>query len=68
MICCSRLRLTPVRLVTLLRTGAVSAKTAIMTAFKNAPTADKAAYDKLSDGKDKEFVPVTHKTTPRLSR
>ena len=36
-------------------------KKAIMTAFKEAPTADKAAFDKLSDAKDKEFVPVTHK-------
>jgi phosphonate transport system substrate-binding protein len=36
-------------------------KKAIMAAFIDAPTKDKAAFDKLSDGKDKEFVPVTHK-------
>ena len=36
-------------------------KKAILTAFTDAPTKDKAAFDKLSDGKDKEFVPVTHK-------
>jgi phosphonate transport system substrate-binding protein len=36
-------------------------KKAIVAAFKDAPTKDKAAFDKLSDGKDKEFVPVTHK-------
>jgi len=26
-----------------------------------APTKNKAAFDRLSDGKDKAFVPVTHK-------
>jgi phosphonate transport system substrate-binding protein len=36
-------------------------KKAINTAFAEAPTKDKAAFDKLSDAKDKEFVPVTHK-------
>jgi phosphonate transport system substrate-binding protein len=36
-------------------------KKAINTAFTEAPTKDKAAFDKLSDAKDKEFVPVTHK-------
>ena len=36
-------------------------KKAIMAAFMAAPTKDKAAFDRLSDGKDKEFVPVTHK-------
>jgi phosphonate transport system substrate-binding protein len=36
-------------------------KKAIQKAFAEAPTKDKAAFDKLSDGKDKEFVPVTHK-------
>jgi len=36
-------------------------KKAIMQAFISAPTKDKAAFDRLSDGKDKEFVPVTHK-------
>jgi phosphonate transport system substrate-binding protein len=36
-------------------------KKAIMTAFLDAPTKDKTAFDRLSDGKDKEFVPVTHK-------
>jgi len=36
-------------------------KKAILAAFLAAPTKDKAAFDKLSDGKDKEFVQVTHK-------
>jgi phosphonate transport system substrate-binding protein len=36
-------------------------KAAIAKAFADAPTKDKAAFDRLSDGKDKEFVPVTHK-------
>ena len=36
-------------------------KQAIAKAFTEAPTKDKAAFDRLSDGKDKEFVPVTHK-------
>ena len=36
-------------------------KQAIVKAFIDAPTKDKAAFDQLSDGKDKEFVPVTHK-------
>src|SRR5271155_1166393 len=36
-------------------------KKAIVTAFMEAPTKDKAAFDRLSDGKDKEFVAVTHK-------
>ncbi|HEX3535439.1 MAG TPA: phosphonate ABC transporter substrate-binding protein [Stellaceae bacterium] len=36
-------------------------KQAIVTAFTEAPAKDKAAFDRLSDGKDKEFVPVTHK-------
>jgi phosphonate transport system substrate-binding protein len=35
-------------------------KAAIAKAFMEAPTKDKAAFDRLSDGKDKEFVPVTH--------
>jgi phosphonate transport system substrate-binding protein len=35
-------------------------KHSIVTAFMDAPTKDKAAFDRLSDGKDKEFVPVTH--------
>jgi phosphonate transport system substrate-binding protein len=35
-------------------------KTAIAKAFIDAPTKDKVAFDRLSDGKDKEFVPVTH--------
>jgi phosphonate transport system substrate-binding protein len=35
-------------------------KAAIAKAFTDAPTKDKAAFDRLSDGKDKEFVPVTH--------
>lgn len=36
-------------------------KQAIVSAFTEAPAQDKAAFDRLSDGKDKEFVPVTHK-------
>src|SRR5215471_1270136 len=36
-------------------------KAAIAKAFADAPSKDKAAFDRLSDGKDKEFVPVTHK-------
>jgi phosphonate transport system substrate-binding protein len=36
-------------------------KKAILTAFLDAPTKDKTAFDRLSDGKDKEFVPVSHK-------
>ena len=36
-------------------------KASIRTAFTEAPTKDKAAFDRLSDGKDKEFVAVTHK-------
>jgi phosphonate transport system substrate-binding protein len=35
-------------------------KKSIAKAFTEAPTKDKAAFDRLSDGKDKEFVPVTH--------
>jgi phosphonate transport system substrate-binding protein len=36
-------------------------KQSIVKAFMEAPTKDKAVFDRLSDGKDKEFVPVTHK-------
>ena len=36
-------------------------KKSILKAFMDAPTKDKAAFDRLSDGKDKEFVPVVHK-------
>ena len=36
-------------------------KQAIVKAFMDAPTKNKAAFDRLSDGKDKEFVAVTHK-------
>ena len=36
-------------------------KQSIEQAFMAAPTKDKAAFDRLSDGKDKEFVSVTHK-------
>src|SRR6201992_400996 len=36
-------------------------KQAIVKAFMEAPAKDKAAFAKLSDGKDKEFVAVTHK-------
>jgi phosphonate transport system substrate-binding protein len=35
-------------------------KQSIAKAFAEAPTKDKPAFDRLSDGKDKEFVPVTH--------
>ena len=35
-------------------------KKSIAKAFAEAPTKNKAAFDRLSDGKDKEFVPVTH--------
>ena len=36
-------------------------KAAIWKAFQEAPTKDKAAFDKLSDGKDKEFIPTDAK-------
>ena len=36
-------------------------KNAISQAFYNAHKKDKAAFDKLSDGKDLAFVPVEHK-------
>ena len=36
-------------------------KKAIVSAFMAAPTEAKEAFDRLSDGKDKGFVPVTHK-------
>jgi phosphonate transport system substrate-binding protein len=36
-------------------------KQSIQKAFKAAPAKDKAAFDRLSDGKDREFVAVTHK-------
>lgn len=36
-------------------------KAAIATAFMEAPAKDQAAFDRLSDSKDKEFVKVTHK-------
>jgi phosphonate transport system substrate-binding protein len=36
-------------------------KQSIAKAFTDAPTKDKVAFDRLSDGKDKEFVAVTHK-------
>lgn len=36
-------------------------KQAIVKAFMDAPTKDPAAFARLSDGKDKEFVAVTHK-------
>jgi len=35
-------------------------KHAIAKAFMDAPLKDKAVFDQLSDGKDKEFVAVTH--------
>ena len=37
------------------------AKQAIVKAFVDAPAKNQAAFDKLSDGKDKEFVAVSHK-------
>jgi phosphonate transport system substrate-binding protein len=36
-------------------------KQGIQKAFMEAPAKDKAAFDRLSDGKDREFVAVTHK-------
>lgn len=36
-------------------------KDLILKAFIEAPNKDKAAFDRLSDGKDKGFQPVTHK-------
>jgi phosphonate transport system substrate-binding protein len=36
-------------------------KSAIVKAFNEAPAKDKAAFDKLSDGKDKEFIKVDAK-------
>lgn len=36
-------------------------KHSIDKAFAEAPAKDKSAFDRLSDGKDKEFVTVTHK-------
>ena len=36
-------------------------KQSIAKAFLEAPTKDRAAFARLSDGKDKEFVAVTHK-------
>ena len=36
-------------------------KAAIAKAFADAPTKDKAAFDKLSDGKDREFIKVDAK-------
>ena len=36
-------------------------KQGIENAFTAAPAKDKAAFDRLSDGKDREFVAVTHK-------
>jgi phosphonate transport system substrate-binding protein len=36
-------------------------KQAIAKAFIDAPSKDPTAFARLSDGKDKEFVPVTHK-------
>ena len=39
----------------------VDLKQSIQKAFMEAPSKDKATFDRLSDGKDKEFVAVTHK-------
>jgi phosphonate transport system substrate-binding protein len=36
-------------------------KQRIVAVFHDAPAKDEAAFDRLSDGKDKEFVPVAHK-------
>jgi phosphonate transport system substrate-binding protein len=36
-------------------------KKLIVKVFNEAPTKDKAAFDRLSDGKDQGFVPVAHK-------
>jgi phosphonate transport system substrate-binding protein len=36
-------------------------KQSIQKAFKAAPAKDKTAFDRLSDGKDREFVAVAHK-------
>lgn len=36
-------------------------KAAIIKAFSDSPTKAKAAFDKLSDGKDKEFIKVDAK-------
>ena len=36
-------------------------KASIVKAFMEAPTKNKVAFDRLSDGKDREFVAVTHK-------
>lgn len=36
-------------------------KAAIWKAFQEAPTKNKAAFDKLSDGKDREFIPTDAK-------
>ena len=36
-------------------------KKLIVKVFDEAPTKDKAAFDRLSDGKDQGFVPVAHK-------
>jgi phosphonate transport system substrate-binding protein len=36
-------------------------KAAIWKAFQEAPTKNKAAFDKLSDAKDKEFIPADAK-------
>jgi phosphonate transport system substrate-binding protein len=36
-------------------------KAAIARAYAEAPQKDKAAYDRLSDGQDLGFKPVTHK-------
>jgi len=36
-------------------------KKAIVTAFAQAPAKDKAAFDRLSDGKNREFVAIAHR-------
>jgi phosphonate transport system substrate-binding protein len=46
--------------VVMLSTFPEAMKAAIRDAFIEAPTKDKAAFDRLSDGKDRGFAPVTH--------
>jgi phosphonate transport system substrate-binding protein len=47
----------PIVMVSSMPTGL---KDAIRKAFLELPTKDKATFDRLSDGKDKGFAPVTH--------
>ena len=54
-------RFWPVRRSPISTTCPTDLKKAIAEAFFNAHKKDKAAFDKLSDGKDLAFVPVGHK-------